>query len=169
MNNTIKKLKEESVSMFPQIRAWAKERGITESKNPFVQSIKLYEEYGELCGSALKHKEDELKDAIGDIIVVLINLNAINNINLEDYLEQYDSELIMNELNVCVASISYFCGKIMHSKDIEKTAKFSNNIIGFLDLICENYNFDIFDCLNLAWNEIKDRKGKNVDGNFIKD
>ena len=30
-------------------------------------------------------------------------------------------------------------------------------------------NLDLTECANLAWNEIKDRKGNTVNGTFIKD
>ena len=33
---------------------------------------------------------------------------------------------------------------------------------------CEQQSTSFTECLNLAWNEIKDRKGKTVNGTFIK-
>ena len=33
---------------------------------------------------------------------------------------------------------------------------------------CEIQGIDLLECLNLAWNEIKDRTGKTVNGTFIK-
>lgn len=38
-----------------------------------------------------------------------------------------------------------------------------------LTIIAKQSGTSIEECLNLAWNEIKDRKGKMVDGIFIKD
>lgn len=38
-----------------------------------------------------------------------------------------------------------------------------------LTIIAEQSGTNIAECLNLAWNEIKDRKGKMVDGIFIKE
>lgn len=38
-----------------------------------------------------------------------------------------------------------------------------------LTIIAEQSGTSIAECLSLAWNEIKDRKGKMVDGIFIKD
>ena len=38
----------------------------------------------------------------------------------------------------------------------------------FLKLLCNRLNLDLVDCCNLAWNEIKNRKGKTIDGTFIK-
>lgn len=38
-------------------------------------------------------------------------------------------------------------------------------------LICiaEQLNLDVYDCIDYAYNEIKDRKGKMVDGMFVKE
>ncbi len=35
--------------------------------------------------------------------------------------------------------------------------------------LCLQLDIDFTECLESAWNEIKDRKGKTIDGNFIKD
>ena len=36
-------------------------------------------------------------------------------------------------------------------------------------IFAQQLNYDPIKCLELAWDEIKDRKGKTVDGTFIKD
>ena len=35
--------------------------------------------------------------------------------------------------------------------------------------IAERNNLDLIDCVNHAWNDIKDRKGKMIDGIFVKE
>lgn len=37
-----------------------------------------------------------------------------------------------------------------------------------LAIQCEQQGTNFEECLNIAWNEIKDRKGKTVEGTFIK-
>lgn len=69
---------------FQPIRNWAEERGIYEKGDSKTQFVKLSEEMGELAMSILKKNEDELKDAIGDCVVVLTNLAKINGYNIED-------------------------------------------------------------------------------------
>lgn len=169
MENTIKEFKTTSHNIFPLVRTWADDRGITTNGKPYTQALKLYEEFGELCSGVLKNKPEDIKDAVGDVIVVLINLNAINMIQLELGIETYESETITNDAKICLGSISYFCNAILYSEDVNRTALASTNIINFLDLICENYDFTISECLTTAWNVIKDRTGKTVGGNFIKD
>ena len=38
----------------------------------------------------------------------------------------------------------------------------------FLNDLAISNNFDLTECANLAWNEIKDRQGNTVNGTFIK-
>lgn len=38
-----------------------------------------------------------------------------------------------------------------------------------LIILCKQLGLSPVECLNSAWNEIKNRTGKTVDGNFIKD
>jgi NTP pyrophosphatase (non-canonical NTP hydrolase) len=38
-----------------------------------------------------------------------------------------------------------------------------------LTILAKQCNMNIEDCIDVAWNEIKDRKGKMVDGIFVKE
>jgi NTP pyrophosphatase (non-canonical NTP hydrolase) len=62
---------------FQSIRDWAKERGIYENGDVKTQFIKLTEEVGELSKAILKQDELEMIDAIGDIVIVLVNLTEL--------------------------------------------------------------------------------------------
>lgn len=42
------------------------------------------------------------------------------------------------------------------------------DVLVTLIILCECRNVNINDCLETAWNEIKDRTGKTVNGTFIK-
>jgi NTP pyrophosphatase (non-canonical NTP hydrolase) len=59
---------------FEPIRDWAKEKGIYDKATIEMQMIKLVEEMGELANGIIKKNDDEVKDAIGDCVVVLTNL-----------------------------------------------------------------------------------------------
>jgi NTP pyrophosphatase (non-canonical NTP hydrolase) len=93
--------------IFPLIRDWARERGIFDKGNSHTQYVKLMEESGELAQSLLKKDKEGIKDAIGDMIVVLTNLSELEGMYIED-------------------------------------------------------------CIQFAYNEIKDRKGKMSNGTFVK-
>ena len=82
---TNKEPKTEKVpNVYKLIRAWAKERGIYEKGDSKTQYVKLMEEAGELAKALLTNNKLEIKDAIGDMVVVLTNLAKLENMKLED-------------------------------------------------------------------------------------
>lgn len=62
---------------FAPIREWASERGIYESGDPKTQALKLVEEVGELARAVIKEDLPEMEDAMGDSVVVLVNLAVL--------------------------------------------------------------------------------------------
>jgi len=78
-------------SVFELIRDWARERGIYDKGDDRTQYVKLMEEAGELAQSLLKNDEPEIKDAIGDMVVVLTNLAHMRGFDIEDCIQSaYD-------------------------------------------------------------------------------
>ena len=90
------------------IRQWATDRNLIEGATSQAQTVKLFEEGGEVAHAVARGDRDALKDGIGDMIVVLTILAAQNGLTVEE----------------CVAA---------------------------------------------AYDEIKDRKGRMVDGIFVRD
>jgi len=72
------------VNVFDLIRDWAQVRGIYNSGDSKTQFAKLVEEVGELAQGILKNDKAEIKDAIGDIIVVVTNLAHLEQMKVED-------------------------------------------------------------------------------------
>ena len=82
-----------SDNVYDLIRQWADERGIYKNGDIKTQYIKLQEEAGELAKAILKDDQVEFVDAIGDCVVVLTNLAAINGLNIEDCSEAAYNEI----------------------------------------------------------------------------
>lgn len=78
---------------FKLIREWAAERGIYEKGDPKTQYIKLQEEAGELAKAILKDDQPEIIDALGDCVVVLVNLAELCGYSLEDCVESAWDEI----------------------------------------------------------------------------
>ena len=113
--------------------------------------MKLIEECGELASAILKDNIEEQKDAIGDIFVVLVILAQQTDdldFDFEDdgYFDSMD-ELIKGIISDYTAS-----GKI-----------------SYLVNACRELNHDLTECANIAYNRIKNRTGKTINGTFIKD
>jgi len=79
-----KKATVEDANIYDLIRQWANERGIYRNGDAKTQFIKLQEETGELARAILKNNQEELIDAIGDAVVVLTNLAALEGLKIED-------------------------------------------------------------------------------------
>ena len=72
---------------FDLIRFWAEDRGIYKKGNSHTQYVKLMEEAGELASALLKKDKAEIVDAIGDMVVVLTNLSALEDVKIEDCID----------------------------------------------------------------------------------
>jgi NTP pyrophosphatase (non-canonical NTP hydrolase) len=77
----------ETTSVFTNIRNWATDKGIYDSGDSKTQYVKLMEEAGELAQAILKKDKPEVKDAIGDMIVVLTNLAHLEGFTVEDCID----------------------------------------------------------------------------------
>lgn len=78
---------------FELIRKWATERGIYDKGNSHTQYVKLMEEAGELAQALLNKDAYEIKDAIGDMVVVLTNLAALEGMQIEDCIDSAYAEI----------------------------------------------------------------------------
>ena len=136
-----------------KIMQWAKEKDLLKLENAPKQRLKLLEEVGETAGAILKNNTDEIKDGIGDMFVVLVILA-----------EQLSEEILFETYGVAKDNDEDFVflfDNILNSNRLY----FS---LAYLNDICTKLNLDLTECANLAWNEIKDRKGNTINGVFIK-
>ena len=69
---------------FSPIREWARSKGIYEKGDLKTQTIKFYEEAGELAKAVLNEDTEEIIDAIGDSIVVLTSVAYFAGVNVEE-------------------------------------------------------------------------------------
>ena len=79
---------------FELIRKWATERGIYDKGNSHTQYVKLMEEAGELAAALLNKDTYEIKDAIGDMVVVLTNLAALEGMQIENCIDSAYNEIV---------------------------------------------------------------------------
>ena len=83
-----KAFKPNSTSAFNKIRDWAKDRNLYQKGDSKTQYVKLMEEAGELAQALLKQNKSEIKDAIGDMVIVLANLSELEGFKIEDCIEE---------------------------------------------------------------------------------
>ena len=169
MNKTIQEL-------VPLIHQWAKERGIFDKSTPFDQLLKTHEEVGELIKACYDNDPIDIQDAIGDVMVTLINycyFKKIDFVKVYKQIQYDDSEAINIYCALTVNDIIAFFLRVIANSSYKplKVTIFINvrNILRNLQNITINNNTTLEECLNVAYNEIKNRKGRIINGKFIKD
>lgn len=74
-------------TIFDKILEWAHEKGIIVHGDSKTQTVKLFEEAGELAHGILKQNREEIKDAIGDMIVVMVSIAHFNGLTVPECIE----------------------------------------------------------------------------------
>ena len=74
------------------IEEWAYDKGILEHSNPIKQALKTQEELSELMEAIVDEQSgedrgEEIKDAIGDIVVTMIIQARMQGLKIEECLE----------------------------------------------------------------------------------
>ena len=67
-----------------KIVQWSEARKIIQHSTAEAQLLKAVSEMGELADATIKHDEDGVIDAVGDVMVCLVNYCAIKDISLVD-------------------------------------------------------------------------------------
>ena len=169
MNKTIQEL-------VPLIQEWAKERGIFDKSTPFDQLLKTHEEVGELIKACYDNDKPAIQDAIGDTMVCLINYCHFIEVDVIDGIKQV-FELSASELEIILLVMGVYrsLGKLMSINMWEKDGESSEtsgiivfSIVYYLNNIARLENTSLEECLNIAYNEIKNRTGKMINGKFVK-
>lgn len=153
--------------LITNVQQWSIARGLDKADSK-KQMLKLYEEFGELASGLAKGNKEVVKDSIGDVVVVLIilaqqqGLEKISDFNIIcNHLQPND---LMPKASETIGLISL---QVRRTKDeIEEPIV---RLISYLRTIAKYENLKFEDCLLQAWNEIKDRKGKLIDGVWVKE
>lgn len=156
----------------PLIHEWAEKRGIYAAGNKLAQFAKLVEEFGELQDARNKGDHTKIVDGIGDCIVVLINLTKMCGCSMSKYehllpvIQQFEQVVAERRFAADLGKIS---NAIVKSEADELIAHFCDVFYSDVRQIAIYHDLDSIECLEFAYNEIAGRKGKLVDGVYVKD
>lgn len=151
--------------LIEKIEQWAEDRNIIKGSRPIDQAMKLFSEFGELADNVGKGRD--CRDDIGDCIVVLIII--AKQIDL-DFLRVSGFEYppIESELKETVAFLGCSLGNLLAGQ--EKDAELGYTVVlGLLHNIAVKRGYTLEECVQIAYNDIKDRKGLMHNGVFIKE
>lgn len=168
-----------------KIIEWAKEREIDKKGTVEGQVIKTIEEMSELIKGICKDDIDLIKDSIGDVYVTLVIGSLITNgeketlkifKKIESEWNKYEKEENVNVENWCGNEEKEWIKDLLFEaseKILRKNFKYGYYQLDGLwnSLYCYaiRRNTNLKECVELAYNEIANRKGKMVDGQFVKE
>ena len=153
--------------LIKKIEQWAEDRNLIEGSTPKKQFIKLMEEFGELCSGVAKNKPDVIKDSIGDCFVVTIILKCQFKTNLFIRPSSLNKNLDVSLILARVARDAALIPRDSLSEQVK--LEIINGIVRHLMNISILLDVDFENCVQSAWDEIKDRKGRMIDGVFVKE
>lgn len=153
-----------------KVKQWFIDRELENGGRLDKQSLKLSEEFGELCAGYLKKNEKLTKDSIGDCAVVIVGLALLIKADVDKIFDEVfsDEYYVIGSLvflNRTISNIQLsngFTNKDMYIIDLTRSIYWLKSISTAL-----GYNFE--ECFELAYQEIKDRKGSWIDGSFVKE
>ena len=157
-----------TLTLQEKVEQWFINRNLHEA-NPVKQFQKLMEEAGELYAGIAKGKSDLTKDALGDMQVVLIGMEQQIKNGAQIEASPQDMELLL--LASSLGSMAQKIHKhILHNET--QTPFVRSEIVSLnssIHAIAIHNLTTANDCLALAYDEIKDRKGKLIDGIWVKE
>lgn len=148
-----------------RVHEWAQARGLYDTDDPSVQFGKAVGELGELIIALANEDIEGIKDGIGDVRVCLINFCKILYVPFEDCQRKKTASTAF------VACLLDSFKDLIEVKDVSliMTCRFVKVINAILLDIAHHYGLTLEECDNHAWDQIKDRTGKTINGEFIKD
>lgn len=165
-----------------KINEWAKDRGIFEFGSVEAQLEKSREENAELTKAITKYEKgnkeaiEEIKDAIGDVYVTLVVATSLAGLRTYLIFRNYKPEYIKMPVgwkyftreSRTFDNYAYNCfaNEETTVEDIRDMIYF---YIRFLNNVANFYNLKLTDCIEFAYNTISKRKGKMIDGSFVKE
>ena len=154
-----------------KVKKWFIDRDLENGGRLDKQSLKLSEEFGELCAGYLKQNEKLTKDSIGDCAVVIVGLAMLIRRDVHSIFEESDN-IRRKDIMECFKLLNANISEFQLSQNLASKEMCRHNLVravAYLKSISKALDYDFTDCFELAYNEIKDRKGRWVDGCFVKE
>ena len=166
-----KKIMELEAELVTLTKKWFTDRDLEHGGRLDKQALKLSEEFGELCAGYLKQNEKLTKDSIGDCAVVIVGLALLIKEDVHGIFEE-SNNIRRKDAMECFKLLNANISEFQLSQDLASKEMCRHNLVravAYLKSISKAFNYDFVDCFELAYNEIKDRKGKWINGTFVKE
>lgn len=153
-----------------KIEQWAEDRNIIKGSKPIDQAMKLFSEFGELADNVGKGRD--IKDDIGDCAVVIAIIMSQCGLSFHAYakdlkfISQYDIKYNVAQL---ATNIAEFVSDIASNHEISDDSDAFIWCIEYLNVIAIQVGSSLEECVQIAYDDIKHRKGLMHNGVFLKE
>ena len=151
------------------IEQWAEDRNIIKGSKPIDQAMKLFSEFGELADNVGKGRD--CRDDIGDVFVVATIICSQSGNSISEPMFNSNKRLLVDEglkLNTARLGDNLISLALM-TQEKRIPCYLYSNIKGYLEIIAETIETTLEECVQIAYNDIKDRKGLMHNGVFVKE
>ena len=151
--------------LIKKVEQWSTERGLN-TADPNKQRLKLWEEFGELNASIARDDREGAIDAIGDMLVVMIIYKQQLGYGSNDvFYPRKDNLDFLGRLED-IDLIDYVGYGITQTRSYIQSIE---QVVDNLTMLAYRLSTNLEECLAAAYDEIKDRRGKMVNGVFVKE
>ena len=150
--------------LIQKIEQWANDRNIIKGSKPIDQAMKLFSEFGELADNVGKGRD--CRDDIGDIFVVLTIIAQQAELNINESVKLRNNN---RSLNACLKKqVNWLCSSL--SLFVTELGLYTlGNCVENLMQISKILGYTLEECVQIAYDDIKERRGVLVNGVFIKE
>lgn len=157
-----------------KIEQWAVDRELDKKGTVEGQAIKTAEELAELIKGISKGDINLIKDSVGDVYITLVIGNMLYKrfdlsriyIENEDFLSKIEESSLSYNKSRQIRLLAFKIREIIENEYVVENLR---NTQYLLLRIAKMYNLDFKDCVEAAYKEIANRKGKTVNGTFVKE
>lgn len=147
-----------------KIVLWSKDRNLHTAESN-KQRLKLWEEFGELNAAIARDDREGAIDAIGDMLVVMIIYKQQLGYSSNDVFEPKQENLDFLGRLEDSALLDYVGYGIVQTRSYIQSIE---QVVDNLTMLAYRLSTNLQECLAAAYDVIKDRKGKMINGVFVK-
>lgn len=151
--------------LIQKVEQWAIDRNL-HTASPQGQALKVVEEFTETLMAHDREDSEEVIDGIGDTYVTLIIICQQLDIDFPELANEPPN--YFRYLGIAPEAINRIVSGVAKS-DKYSVEEGASMTLGALECLIEQYGTTPIECLSIAYDEIKDRKGRMIDGVFVKE
>ena len=157
--------------LIKKIEQWAIDRELDKKGTVESQSLKTVEEIVELIDAMSREDLELIKDGVGDVFVTLVVGNMLDIQTNVEKLYRRAEQLVKTDTCMLIEPERAFSlgDNIPQIIWLKYWPFIIVSILKNIMLVAGDYNLDFKDCVESAYKEIENRKGKIINGTFVKE